>query len=99
MPEGRQSPSPEGQSGRQLQDPTGSGKGGLGKTEYKDPKSQLDVSPSYDTQVYNTDTIVEPRVEPQAHHRGYPKRKIRQGFQEGVISCCRAHVAPMWLEC
>ena len=46
MPEGRQSPSPEGQSGRQLQDPTGSGKGGLGKTEQKDPKSQLDVSPS-----------------------------------------------------
>ncbi|KAI8722023.1 hypothetical protein NCS52_00345100 [Fusarium sp. LHS14.1] len=42
MPEGRQSPSPEGQSGRQLQDPTGSGKGGLGKTEQKDPKSQLD---------------------------------------------------------
>ncbi|RSL61825.1 hypothetical protein CEP51_013571 [Fusarium floridanum] len=42
MPEGRQSPSPEGQSGRQLQDPTGSGTGGLGKTEYKDPKSQLD---------------------------------------------------------
>ncbi|RSL53598.1 hypothetical protein CEP54_010338 [Fusarium duplospermum] len=41
MPEGRQPPSPEHQSGRQLQEPTGSGKN-LGETEPKDPKSQLD---------------------------------------------------------
>ena len=45
MPEGRQSPPPERQSGRQLQDPTGSGKGpNYDKADNKDPKAQLDVS-------------------------------------------------------
>ncbi|KAH0492894.1 hypothetical protein TgHK011_007823 [Trichoderma gracile] len=43
MPEGRQSPPPERQTGRQLQDPTGSGKGpDYDKAQNKDPKSQLD---------------------------------------------------------
>ncbi|KAH7157631.1 hypothetical protein B0J13DRAFT_175292 [Dactylonectria estremocensis] len=44
MPEGRESPSPERQTGRQVHDPPGSGQG-YGKTDDKqdkDPKSQLD---------------------------------------------------------
>ncbi|KAM0440003.1 hypothetical protein ACHAPT_001105 [Fusarium lateritium] len=41
MPEGRQSPSPENQSGRQLQDPPASGKG-INETDNKDPKGQLE---------------------------------------------------------
>lgn len=45
MPEGHQSPPPERQSGRQLQDPPGSGKAsGLSKPNETDPKHQLDVS-------------------------------------------------------
>lgn len=44
MPEGRQSPPPERQSGRQLQDPTGSGKASdATKTTETDPNHQLDV--------------------------------------------------------
>ncbi|KLO97733.1 hypothetical protein CEK26_009720 [Fusarium fujikuroi] len=42
MPEGRQSPAPEQQSGRQQQDPPGSGHG-INKTDDKDPKSQLEA--------------------------------------------------------
>jgi hypothetical protein len=42
MPEGRQSPAPEQQSGRQQQDPPASGKG-INETDNKDPKGQLDV--------------------------------------------------------
>ncbi|UKZ76419.1 hypothetical protein TrVFT333_004123 [Trichoderma virens FT-333] len=43
MPEGHQSPPPERQSGAQLQDPPGSGKGTeLSQASQKDPKSQLD---------------------------------------------------------
>ncbi|KAF6521290.1 hypothetical protein HZS61_015548 [Fusarium oxysporum f. sp. conglutinans] len=41
MPEGRQSPAPEQQSGRQQQDPPASGHG-INKTDDKDPKSQLE---------------------------------------------------------
>ncbi|KAM0252736.1 hypothetical protein ACHAP5_001031 [Fusarium lateritium] len=41
MPEGRQSPAPEDQSGRQQQDPPASGHG-INKTDGKDPKGQLD---------------------------------------------------------
>lgn len=45
MPEGRESPPPERQSGRQLQDPTGSGKASdVSKTNETDPNHQLDVS-------------------------------------------------------
>ncbi|KAM0460748.1 hypothetical protein ACHAO4_001540 [Trichoderma viride] len=43
MPEGRESPPPERQSGRQLQDPTGSGKASdVTKTSETDPNHQLD---------------------------------------------------------
>jgi hypothetical protein len=42
MPEGRQSPAPEDQSGRQQQDPPASGHG-INKTDGKDPKGQLEV--------------------------------------------------------
>ncbi|CZR42037.1 uncharacterized protein FPRO_09338 [Fusarium proliferatum ET1] len=42
MPEGRQSPAPEQLSGRQQQDPPGSGHG-INKTDDKDPKSQLEA--------------------------------------------------------
>ncbi|KAL7910823.1 hypothetical protein GGI35DRAFT_478233 [Trichoderma velutinum] len=43
MPEGRQSPPPERQTGAQLQDPPGSGKASdISKTSQKDPKAQLD---------------------------------------------------------
>ncbi|EXL94104.1 hypothetical protein FOIG_13013 [Fusarium odoratissimum NRRL 54006] len=41
MPEGRQSPAPEQQSGRQQQDPPASGHG-INKTDDKDPKRQLE---------------------------------------------------------
>ncbi|QPC58211.1 hypothetical protein HYE67_000442 [Fusarium culmorum] len=41
MPEGRQSPAPEQQSGRQQQDPPASGKG-INETDNKDPKAQLE---------------------------------------------------------
>ncbi|EXM35420.1 hypothetical protein RAB80_010781 [Fusarium oxysporum f. sp. vasinfectum] len=41
MPEGRQSPAPEQQSGRQQQDPPASGHG-INKSDDKDPKSQLE---------------------------------------------------------
>lgn len=45
MPEGHQSPPPERQTGRQLGEPTGSGKAsGLNKPNEQDPKHQLDVS-------------------------------------------------------
>ncbi|KAK7418191.1 hypothetical protein QQZ08_011344 [Neonectria magnoliae] len=40
MPEGRESPSPERQSGKQLHDPPGSGQG-IQETDNKDPKDQL----------------------------------------------------------
>ncbi|KAF5612939.1 uncharacterized protein FSUBG_1169 [Fusarium subglutinans] len=42
MPEGRQSPAPEQQSGRQQQDPPASGHG-INKPDGKDPKSQLEA--------------------------------------------------------
>ncbi|KAL6890698.1 hypothetical protein GGI43DRAFT_415531 [Trichoderma evansii] len=43
MPEGHQSPPPERQTGRQLGEPTGSGKAtGLSKPNEQDPKHQLD---------------------------------------------------------
>ncbi|KAL7938740.1 hypothetical protein V8C35DRAFT_275971 [Trichoderma chlorosporum] len=43
MPEGRQSPTPERQTGAQLHDPPASGKGpDINKFSQKDPKSQLD---------------------------------------------------------
>ncbi|EXL94103.1 hypothetical protein FOIG_13013 [Fusarium odoratissimum NRRL 54006] len=42
MPEGRQSPAPEQQSGRQQQDPPASGHG-INKTDDKDPKRQLEA--------------------------------------------------------
>jgi len=43
MPEGRESPPPESQTGAQLQDPPGSGKApGPNKTSQEDPKHQLD---------------------------------------------------------
>ncbi|KAM0351896.1 hypothetical protein ACHAPU_002410 [Fusarium lateritium] len=41
MPEGRQSPAPEDQSGRQQQDPPASGHG-LTKTDDTNPEAQLD---------------------------------------------------------
>ncbi|RFU76720.1 hypothetical protein TARUN_5523 [Trichoderma arundinaceum] len=43
MPEGHQSPPPERQTGAQLGDPPGSGKGpDLNKASKEDPKHQLD---------------------------------------------------------
>ncbi|CCT69930.1 uncharacterized protein FFUJ_05854 [Fusarium fujikuroi IMI 58289] len=56
MPEGRQSPAPEQQSGRQQQDPPGSGHG-INKTDDKDPKSQLENLSSNPKGI--TDDIVE----------------------------------------
>jgi len=45
MPEGRESPSPERQTGKQIHDPPGSGQGLNNKADEKtdkDPKSQLE---------------------------------------------------------
>ncbi|CVK99786.1 uncharacterized protein FPRN_09016 [Fusarium proliferatum] len=56
MPEGRQSPAPEQLSGRQQQDPPGSGHG-INKTDDKDPKSQLENLSSNPKGI--TDDIVE----------------------------------------